>query len=115
MSASLQTIGEDVLIAVWGGTLPHIGALAVAIPHPESTPERERSSTVLQFSFPGHRDEVVARRVAERVASALQRTVAVSAGIHIPDITPDGIEAVLANTDALIENSIIVLRGKYHD
>ncbi len=115
VSASLQTIGADVLITLWGGTRPHIGSLAVAIPHPQSAPERERSSTVLQFSFPGHRDEAVARRVAERVAARLQRTVAASAGIHVPDITPEGIEAVLANTDLLIQKIIGKLRSQAHD
>jgi gallate decarboxylase subunit D len=115
VSASLQTIGADMLIAVWGGTQPHIGALAVATPHPDPAIEHQRSSTVLQFSFPGHRDEVIARRVAERVASALKRTVAVSAGFHVPDITPDGIKAVLANTDMLIENIIGTVRSTNHD
>ncbi len=115
MSASLQNIGADVLIAVWGGTRPHIGSLAVATPHPERAPECECSTTVLQFSFPGHRDDVVARRVAGRVASALQCSVAVSAGIHIPDITPDGIKTVLANTDSLIEHIIQALRSQAHD
>jgi hypothetical protein len=115
VSASLQTIGADVLIAVWGGTRPHIGSLAVATPHPQSVPERGRGSTVLQFSFPGHRDEVVARRVAERVAAALQRTVAVSAGIHVPEVTPEGIETVLANADLLMEKIIDALRSQAHD
>jgi hypothetical protein len=114
VNASLQTIGADVLIALWGGTRPHIGSLAVATAHPQSAPERERGSTVLQFSFPGHRDEVVARRVAERVAAALQRTVLVSAGIHVPDITPEGIEAVLASTDLLAQKIIHALRSQTH-
>ena len=108
VSASVQEIGPDVLIAVRGGTRPHIGSLAVSSPHPDRA---DRCTTLLQFSFPGHRDEVVARRVAERIAPALQRTIAVSAGIHVPDITPAGIEAVLANTDALIEKIITALRG----
>jgi len=112
VSTSLQTIGADLLIAVWGGIRPHIGALAVATPHPDSVPEHQRSSIVLQFSFPGHRDEVIARRVAERVASALQRTALVSAGFHVPDIAPEGIETVLANTDILIENIIGTLRSQ---
>jgi hypothetical protein len=112
VSASLQTFGADVLIAVWGGTRPHVGALAVSTPRPGSAPEEARSSTVLQFSFPGHRDDVVASRVSARVAAALQRTVTVSAGIHVPDISPAGIEAVLANTDTLIEKIISALGGR---
>jgi molybdopterin converting factor small subunit len=106
VKASVQLLGEDILIAVWGGTRPHIGSLAVSTSASERDPEDGRSSNVLQFCFPGHRDDAVARRVSERVAAALQRTVAVSAGIHIPDITPAGIDAVLANTELLIEEII---------
>jgi molybdopterin converting factor small subunit len=109
VSASLQQLGPDVLISVWGGARPHIGALSISMPHPECAPEESRSSTVLQFSFPGHRDDVVARRVSERVASALQRRIVVSAGIHVPDITPAGIDTVLANVDYLIEKIISLL------
>jgi len=111
VNASLQLLGADVLIAVWGGTRPHIGSLAVSTSRPAHDLEKNRSSNVLQFSFPGHRDEIVARRVSERIACALQRTVAVSAGIHVPDITPAGIEAVLENTDALIEKIISLLQA----
>ena len=114
VSASLQVLGPDVLITVWGGTRPHIGALSVSTPHPERAPEEGRCSTVLQFSFPGHRDNVVACRVSERVASALQRRIVVSAGIHVPDITPAGIDTVLANTDCLIEKIISLLRDPTH-
>lgn len=115
VSASLQVLGPDILITVWGGTRPHVGALVVSSPHPDRAPEEGRCSTVLQFSFPGHRDNVVARRVAERVASMLQRTIVVSAGIHVPDITPAGIDTVLANTDCLIEKIIRLLRDPNHD
>jgi len=109
VSASVHSIGADVLVAVWGGTRPHIGSVALSAPRPGSAPELRRSSTLLQYTFPGHRDEAIALRVSERVAAALQRTVLVSAGFHVPDITPAGIETVLANTDSLIEKIITVL------
>jgi len=109
VSASLQQFGPDMLISVWGGTRPHIGALSISTPHPDCASEESRSSNVLQFSFPGHRDDVVARRVSERVASALQRRIVVSVGIHVPDITPAGIDTVLANVDCLIEKIISLL------
>jgi len=112
VSASLQQLGPDVLISVWGGARPHIGALSISIPHPDCAPEESRSSTVLQFSFSGHRDDVVARRVSERVASVLQRRIVVSAGIHVPNITPAGIDTVLANADCLIEKIISLLRDR---
>jgi len=110
VSASVQAIGTDVLVAVWGGTGPHIGSVAISAPHPERAPEQQRSTTLFEFTFPGHRDDALARRVSMRVAAALQRTVMASAGFHIPDITAAGIETVLANTDELIEKIITALQ-----
>ena len=115
VKASLQLLGADVLIAVWGGTRPHIGSLAVSTSHPDRDPKKDRSSNILQFSFPGHRDEIIAQKVSERVAAALQRTVVVSAGIHVPDITPAGIETVLENTDLLIEEIISLLQRGFSE
>jgi hypothetical protein len=112
VNASLQVLGPDVMITVWGGTRPHIGALSVSTPHLERASEEGRSSTVLQFCFPGHRDDVVACRVSGRVAAALQRRVVVSAGIHVPDITPAGIDTVLGNTDCLVGKIISLLRDR---
>jgi hypothetical protein len=112
VSASVQQLDRDVLITVWGGTRPHIGALSVSIPNPEGATDGGRSETVLQFSFPGHRDDVVAARVSDRVAAALQRRVVVSVGIHVPDITPAGIDSVLVNTDLLIEKIISFLKNR---
>ena len=34
LSASVRLIGADVLVAIWGGERPHIGAVAVAQPRP---------------------------------------------------------------------------------
>jgi hypothetical protein len=34
LTASVRMIGPDLLIAIWGGEKPHIGAVAVAQPRP---------------------------------------------------------------------------------
>jgi hypothetical protein len=39
LSASVRLIGEDVLVAIWGGEKPHIGAVAVAQPRPSLLPK----------------------------------------------------------------------------
>lgn len=108
--ATVQSMGADVLVAVWGGTRPHIGAVAISAPHPQAAPGQQRCTTLLQYTFPGHRDDAIARRVSERAAAVLQRTVIVSAGFHVPDITQAGIDTVLANTESLAEQIITVMR-----
>ena len=34
LEAAIRVIGEDLLIAVYGGTRPHIGAVGIAHPRP---------------------------------------------------------------------------------
>ena len=34
LSASVRLIGDDILVAIWGGDKPHIGAVTMAQPHP---------------------------------------------------------------------------------
>jgi len=99
--AQVICIGEDISIALWGGTSPHIGSVAVAIPWPSRKKEATVSSTTSVFNFSGHKDEQVARMVAEHVAAVLNRNTVVTAGIHIDNITKAGIRRILLNAEAL--------------
>ncbi len=50
LSASVRLIGEDVLVAIWGGEKPHIGAVAVAQPRPSLKVSGVLSRTVKFWS-----------------------------------------------------------------
>jgi hypothetical protein len=30
----VQEVGQDLLVSIWGGTRPHIGAIGIAVPRP---------------------------------------------------------------------------------
>jgi len=53
LSASARLIGDDVLVAIWGGEKPHIGAVAVAQPRPSLRDPQVTSSSasVIQSSI----------------------------------------------------------------
>lgn len=103
LEASVKEIGRDLLIAIWGGDRPHIGAVAVAQPRPSLKDKREISATASVFCYVGHKDDVVAKEAAERVSSALNTNVVVAAGIHWDDIDEAGITCVMENSRELVE------------
>lgn len=103
IEASVKKIGEDILIAIWGGERPHIGAVAVAQPRPSLRDKREISATASVFCYVGHKDDVIAKEAAERISSALNTNVTVAAGIHWDDIDEAGITCVMENSRKLVE------------
>jgi hypothetical protein len=78
LSAGVRLIGEDVLVAIWGGEKPHIGAVAVAQPRPSL-------------------------KDPEILAAALNTAVVVTAGIHWDNLDPEGIRRIIQNSEILVE------------
>jgi hypothetical protein len=102
LEAFVKKIGQDLLVAMWGGVRPHIGAVAVAQPRPSLKDQSLRSSTASVFCYPGHKDDIVAKEAAEKISSALNTNVTVTAGIHWDDIDEEGIKAVRKNSRQLV-------------
>lgn len=103
LEALVEKIGEDILVAIWGGDKPHIGAVAVAQPRPSLRDKSEISATASVFCYVGHKDDVIAKEAAERISSALNANVTVAAGIHWDDIDEAGITCVMENSRELVE------------
>lgn len=91
--------GNDLAVTVCGGSLHHVGAVALA--QPEDDPVRQ--ATVSVIAAYGHRDDEVAKRIAKRLAGALHCTVSVSAGIHIDDATASEIAEIVRACDELAD------------
>jgi len=91
---SVQEIGEDLLVAMWGGTRPHIGAVGVAVPRPSLRDPAKWSATSSNFTFLGHKEDAIVREVSETLAAALRKNVVVTAGMHWDDLGPDDIDTV---------------------
>ena len=99
----MRLLGSDLLVVLSGGTKPHIGSIAVAVPRPSLVNEEVVSSTSSVYNFVGHKDHVIAQRVAEVLSSRLNRHVVVVAGFHIDKISEEGIARVVGNCDGLAE------------
>ncbi len=103
LSASVRLIGQDILVAIWGGEKPHIGAVAMAQPRPSLKDPEITSSTASVFSYVGHKEDELAKAAAEILAAALKTKVVVTAGIHWDNLPEEGIQRVIQNSEILVE------------
>ena len=101
IQALVQRVGQDILVSMWGGTLPHIGAVGMATPRPSLRDPKKMSATSSTFTYVGHKEDAVVKRISELLASRLKTKVVVSAGIHWDDLTSREIDIIAKLTQKL--------------
>jgi hypothetical protein len=101
--ATAMLIGDDLLVAIWGGTKPHIGAVAVALPRPSLADPQITSSTSSVFTLLGHKEDKVVKMVSEHLSARLEKNVVVTAGIHWDDLPEEAIEEIVHNCRELAD------------
>jgi hypothetical protein len=111
VEAQILPVGEDLVISIWGGTAPHVGALALAIPRPSLKDPATISSTASVLARLGHKEDEIVKRASERISATLNRVVAVSAGIHWDHIPDEEIQAVRLACEELVERVIERIQG----
>ena len=90
----IQEVGQDLLVAIWGGTRPHIGAVGIAAPRMSLRDPKRWSATSSNFTFLGHKEDTIVKQVSEKLAAQLKRNVVVTAGIHWDDIASKEINII---------------------
>jgi hypothetical protein len=103
LTASVRLIGRDVLVAIWGGEKPHIGAVATAQPRPSLKDPSLTSATASVFCYVGHKEDELAKAAAEILAAAFKTNVVVTAGIHWNRIKEEGIQRIIRNGEILVD------------
>lgn len=103
LEAGVRLIGQDLLVAIWGGDKPHIGAVSIAQPRPSLKDPKITSATASVFCFSGHKEDELAKAASEVLAAALNTQVVVTAGIHWDNIEERGIQRVIQHSEILVE------------
>jgi hypothetical protein len=103
LTASVRWIGPDLLVAIWGGEKPHIGAVAVAQPRPSLKDPKITSATASVITYVGHKEDELAKAAAEILAATLNTRVVVTAGIHWDNLTQKGIQKIIGNSQILVD------------
>lgn len=86
-------LGQDLCVTLSGGDRPHIGAVALG----------QSGAAASVISLPGHREDALARRLAQELATETQTTVCLACGIHLDHIRPEEIEDALELAEALVQ------------
>jgi hypothetical protein len=103
LSARVCMAGDDLVVVVGGGTRPHVGCVVVAQPLASRSRPGALSASCSLITLPPHKEEPIARAVAERLCRASGRVVVVSAGVHEDGLEAAGIETYLRLADQLAE------------
>jgi hypothetical protein len=109
--AQVGLLGDDLLILLWGGTKPHIGAIGLTEPRSSLKNHKIISATSSVFTFLGHKEGVLAKEMSEELARKLKRKVVVVAGMHWEGMEDEGMEAVIGVCERLKERILERMRG----
>ena len=103
LAANVRSIGKDLLVAIWGGERPHIGAVAVAQPRPSLRDPDVTSASTSVFCFVGHKEDELAKAAAEILSATLDTAVVVTAGIHWDNLEEKAILKIIKNSEILVD------------
>ena len=103
LTANVRLIGRDLLVAIWGGEKPHIGAVAAAQPRPSLKDPDTTSATASVICYVGHKEDELVKASAEIIAAVLNTRVVVTAGIHWDNLDQGAIDTILKNSKTLVE------------
>jgi hypothetical protein len=91
LAASIRTIGDDLVVVVGGGARPHVGCIVVATPVAGRGPTGF-SPSISVLTIPPHKEEPIARAIAERVCS-LRGGVTVVTGDELAEAVTERLAA----------------------
>ncbi len=112
VNAAVHEMGPDILLAVWGGTYPHIGAIGMGQVRQSLRTAEETSTTSSVFTFLGHKEDLLAKPIAEEITRRLGRNSVVVAGIHWDGLTDEEIGTVDQLCRQLMEKIIKKLQTR---
>ncbi|WP_238492470.1 prenylated flavin chaperone LpdD [Desulfotruncus alcoholivorax] len=74
---------SGVVVQLLGGDKPHVGATVISHPRPSIALEGQISCNTIVIPELGHKEDELAKPLAESIAVTLNSTVVMIAGIHI--------------------------------
>ncbi|MCD8090018.1 MAG: hypothetical protein LUD81_05245 [Clostridiales bacterium] len=86
-------MGRDYTICLWNETGGHVGSVCLSVARPSLTGSGT-SATTSVLNCAGHKDELIAREIAEAAAVKGHCTAVCSCGVHLDGITPKQISEI---------------------
>ena len=106
LQARVILVGDDLLVSIWGGTHPHIGAVALALPRPSLKDRKKTSATSSVLTVLGHKEDQTVKAVSETLSAILKKNTVVTAGIHWDNLKAEEIKVIVRLIDKLSQKII---------
>lgn len=90
--------GAGVVLTLTGGDRPHVGAVALGIPRPSQRDPARTSASSSVLTITGHRDDELAKPLADLAASRLGQVAVVVVGVHVEGAGAGDIALLAENT-----------------
>ncbi len=90
--------GKDYSLTICGGEKFHIGAVALGCVYSYQKSEGHNSASVSVISVQNHKDDFIAREIADVFAREFACMVTVTAGIHVDKASPKEVQILLENS-----------------
>lgn len=87
---SLISIGDDLLVTIYGGDKPHIGCSILTIPYISKDNTIKCTSSILNIT--SHKDHILGQVVSDYLSKKYNKIINCTCGIHIDNITTNQIE-----------------------
>lgn len=115
ITAWIRRAGRDVVAVVGGGERPHVGVVVVSQPYPSRGRPGRWSASSSVVTIPPHKEEAVARALAERLVRTTGAVAVVTAGVHDDGLGPSGIATYLELAERLGERVAERVREAWGD
>ena len=93
----LTTGGRGLTLRITGGDSPHVGAVAMAVPSLNAA-TGEKTCDVSILTGPGHKDRLLAEKVADMICRQTGEIVSATAGVHIDGAKKEDLQLLCDNT-----------------
>jgi gallate decarboxylase subunit D len=114
LRAHVTIMGNDILVVLLGGSA-HIGAVAMAEPRPSLADPRKAGATSSVYTYVGHKEDMIAKTMAEKLAKDLNRKAVVVAGIHWDNLKEEEIAMIVNMCPEITEDVMNRLPSMFLD
>lgn len=97
---------KGIVLCVFGGEQPHIGAVALAIPRPSLKDQTKLSATSSILTVVGHKEDELVKSLSEETARKLNLTTVVVAGLHVEKASGQDIKSLRENAIKATEETV---------
>lgn len=104
----VNAMGDDYCVLLYGGDLPHVGSTALSVPRPSLTGQGISATTSI-LNCIGHKDDVLAKLFAEKIAVKTNHVTVCVCGIHVDDLSFEDIQTLYDGCCQFLEEILITL------